>query len=102
EEEASGSIEARADAILDTLEETYPNEFIRRRFADSEELSSAARQLLERAPDHDFRRDSIRDRVAGEPGLVEGLEAGDADAALEEVEAVERVSRVADRADEVA
>ena len=95
-------IEARAEAILDTLEEAFPNRCIHDRLAGSDHLSAAARSLLARAPDHDFLHGSIRERVASDPNLLEGLDAGEAGAAMEEVEAVERVSRVTDRADETA
>ena len=101
EDEAQERIEARAEAILDTLEETYPSEFIRRGLAESEHLSPGARTLLTRASQHDFQRESIRDRAEREPELLEGIDAADVDAALEDVEAIERISRVADRAAEV-
>src|SRR5262245_30497233 len=102
DEEAQRRIEARAEAILDTLEDIYPSRFIQQRLAESDDVSLAARSLLGRVPDHDFHRESIRDRTAADPALLEGIDAGEVDAALEEVEAVERVSRIADRADEVA
>jgi hypothetical protein len=102
EEEAQERIQARAEAILDTLEEEFPSEFIRRQLAESSGLSEGARKVIERASNHDFLQDSIRAEVESNPQLLEGLSAEDADAALEDVEAVERVSRVTDRADEVA
>ena len=101
EEEAQERIEARAGAILDTLEEAFPSEFIRREFAESGGLSEGARTVIARASDHDFLGGSIRSEVERDPHLLDGLSPEDADAALEEVEAVERVSRVTDRADEV-
>ncbi len=93
DEDARDRIEERAEAIVDTLEENFPNRFLHDRFVESEDLSEAARGLLERAPDHDFHRRSIRDRIAGEPALAEGLDESAIEAAIEEVEAVERVSR---------
>ena len=102
DESFSEMVEARAEAILETLEETYPTAFIRRHPAVAERLSAGARQLLERAPRHDLLGDSIRAQVETEPGLVEGLDEGAAEAAIEEIEAIERVSRVTHRADEVA
>jgi hypothetical protein len=102
DDEAARRIEARAESILDTLEELYPSEFIRRRFADSEDVSPAARALLARAGRHDFHRESIRDRADADPSLIEGIDADEAEQAIAEVEKVERVSRVANRADDVA
>ena len=102
EDEAEQRIESHAESILDALEDAYPNEFIRRRLAESEDVSAAARTVLARAPTHDFHRESIRDRIATNPDLVEGLTAEDAERATEEVEAVERVSKFADSAEEVA
>jgi hypothetical protein len=55
-----------------------------------------------RAGSHDFMRGSIREPVASEPGLVDGLDAETLEAAVEEIEAVERVSRITDNAEEVA
>jgi hypothetical protein len=94
-------IEARAGAILDTLEETFPNRFIADRLANVEDISPAARGLIKRAKNHDFLSGSIRARIADDPALVDGFEETEVEAAIEEVEAVERVSRVTDRADEV-
>ncbi len=102
DEEHNEWVETRAEAILDTLEEAFPGEFIRRRLAESEALGAPARRLLERAGDHDLAAASIRARVEENENLLEGFEAGEAEDALEELEAVERVSRVSDRADEVA
>ena len=101
DEDRSDRIEARAEAILDTLEETFPNRYISDRLSGSDAVSPAARGLIERVKDHDFLRGSIRQRIATDPGLVEGLGESDVDAAIEDIEAVERVSRVTDRADEV-
>jgi hypothetical protein len=102
DDERSERIAARAEAILDTLEETFPNRLIADRLVESEDVSPAARGLIKRAKHHDFLSGSIRTRIAGDPELVAGLDEGDVEAAIEEVEAVERVSRVTDRADEVA
>jgi hypothetical protein len=102
EDEAQERIEARAEAIVDTLEESFPSPFIHRTLSASEDLSTGARALLAKAPDHDFHNGSIRARAESDPSLLEGLDADEADAAIEQVEAVERVSRVTDRADEVA
>ena len=102
EEEARERIEARAEAILDILEETFPSRFIQRRLSGSEDVGPAARALLARVPRHDFHRESIRECTAGNPDLLEGLDPGEVDGALDELEAVERVSRVTDRSDEVA
>ncbi|MFA5908776.1 MAG: neuraminidase-like domain-containing protein [Vicinamibacterales bacterium] len=102
EAEYGEAVEDRAEAILDTLEEAFPSPFIRKRLADSEDIGAPARQVIARATAHDFHHGSIRERVAAEPALVEGLTEADAEAAIEDIEAVERVSRVADRADEVA
>ena len=101
DEDRSDRIEARAEAILDTLEETFPSRYISDRLGSSDAVSPAARGLIERVKDHDFLRGSIRDRIAKDPGLVEGLGESDVDAAIEDIEAVERVSRVTDGADEV-
>ena len=94
-------IEARAQAIVDTLEETFPNRCISDRLVDSESVSPAARGLIERARNHDFLRGSIRARIANDPALLEGLDESGVEAAVEEVEVVERLSRVTDRANEV-
>ena len=102
EEDQRDRIDARAEAIIDTLEENFPNRFLHDRFVESEDLSEAARGLLERAPDHDFHRQSIRDRMAAEPTLAEGLDDSALEAAIEEVEAVERVSRFTDHAEDTA
>ena len=102
EEEAQRRVEARAESILDSLEESFPNECIRRRLADSDDVGPAARTLLTRVSSHDFHRESIRERASADPSLLEGIEDSEAERALEEVEAVERVSRFTDRADEVA
>jgi hypothetical protein len=101
EAEFQGRIEARAEVILDSLEEEFPSEFIRQQIFESNQLSSGARTVLERASGHDFLKDSIRAHVDSHPELLAGLASEDADAAIEEVEAVERLSRVTDRADEV-
>ena len=58
DEEYNEWIEERADAILDTLENAFPSEFIRRRLAESEDVGAPARRLLERA-----RRPRLRRRV---------------------------------------
>ncbi|MDP2319664.1 MAG: neuraminidase-like domain-containing protein, partial [Acidobacteriota bacterium] len=102
EAEHAEAVEARAEAILDTLEEAFPSPFIRRRLEASEDIGAPARQVMARATGHDFHRRSIRDRVAAEPELVEGLSEADAEEALADIEAVERVSRVADHAEDVA
>ena len=102
EAEHAEAVEARAEAILDTLEEAFPSPFIRRRLEDSEDIGAPARQVIARATGHDFHRGSIRERIATEPALVEGLTEADTEAAIADIEAVERVSRVADRADDVA
>ena len=87
-------IEARAEAILDTLEETFrtgssptacrhPKTSVRH----ARGSSSARRTTIFSAA-----RSARGSRT--DPGLVEGLDDSEAEAAIEEVEAVERVSRV--------
>ena len=101
EAEFQERVESRAEVILDRLEEEYPSAFIRRQIVESNQLSSGARTVLERASDHDFLKDSIRAQADSDPELLAGLPSEEADAAIEELEAVERLSRVTDRADEV-
>ena len=101
EEDEQDWVEIRAEGILDTLEEAFPSEFIRRELLEGEVLSDGARRLLERAPKHDFLRESIRERTAQDSELFEGFESIEAEAAIEEVECIERVSRVTHHAEEV-
>jgi hypothetical protein len=98
--EGDAAVEARAGEILDTLEEAFPSAFIRRALVEREG-AAGTRRVLERAPDHDFHRGSIRERAAAEPQLLEGLEPAEAEAALDELEAAERLARVTDGAEEV-
>ncbi len=93
--------EARAESLLAAMEARFPSAFIRRKVIENEELSPAARRVIERARGHDFLEGSIRGRVAEEPGLLEGLDEPEREAALEDIEAVERVSRVTPAAEEV-
>jgi receptor-binding and translocation channel-forming TcA subunit of Tc toxin/ABC toxin-like protein/neuraminidase-like protein/PA14 domain-containing protein len=102
DEDAHEQIEARAETILDTLEEKFPNEFIRRRLIGSDELSPGAQRVLERASDHNLLEGSIRTYAESRPDLLEGFDSSVIEDVLDEVEAVERISRVTDRADEVA
>ncbi|MDJ0721344.1 MAG: hypothetical protein QNJ04_06930, partial [Desulfobacterales bacterium] len=54
EEEEQDGVEARAEAILDTLEEAFPSEFILNELQQSGELSEDAHRLLDLAGGHDF------------------------------------------------
>lgn len=102
EDDEQDWIEARAEAILDSLEETFPSAFIRREVLRGEELGEGARRVLERTRKLDFLNESIRARTARDAELLEGLDPTQAESALEEIEAIERVSRVTERAHEVA
>ena len=101
-EEAQERIESRAEDILDSLEEAFPNAFIERELRAGEAISGPALALVARTRGHNFRDGWIRERVAEEPALLEGLAEEDAEAAIAEVEKVERLSRVADSAEDVA
>lgn len=102
EDEEQDWVEARANAIVDELEEAYPSVFIGREVIEAEVVSEDTRKLIERLPDHDFLNDSIRARISDDTELLEGFEQNATDIAIEEVEAIERVSRVTHHADEVA
>jgi hypothetical protein len=99
--ERAEQIQARAEAIVDTLAQRFPSAAIRQQALSGEDLGPPARRLVERAGDHDFLGGSIRSRAAAEPALLEGLDEAEQEAALEDVEAVERISRVAPRAQDV-
>jgi hypothetical protein len=95
------SIERRAGEILDALEEIFPSAYIHQHLLRSDDLGAPARHVLERAPDHDFLSGSIRERVAVDPSLVEGLEEADVGEAVEEIAAVERIAKVTPHAEHV-
>ena len=106
--EAEVSPEARAErldlsaeAILTALEDAYPSACIHRDLVELDAEDTPLRRLLVRTPDHDFVSESIRDKVAGAPELIDGLDSEDVATAIEEIEKIERVSRVAGSPSEV-
>jgi hypothetical protein len=101
-DEAAERIGSQARQIVEALEDAFPSAYIRRTLARGQEIGSGAQLLLSRAHDHNLVAHSIHARVQAEPALLEGLDAGAAERAVEEVAAVERVSRVTERAHEVA
>ena len=70
EEERRERIEARAEAILDTLEETFPSEFIRDRLAESEDIGAPRASCSSARPTTTFSARSIRARIADDPELA--------------------------------
>ncbi|HEX4568505.1 MAG TPA: neuraminidase-like domain-containing protein, partial [Vicinamibacterales bacterium] len=101
DEDAQELIEARAEAILDRLEDAYPSRFIFNELSEAEEIGPAAHKVLKRTRGHDFWHDSMAERAAREPSVLEGLDSREAEAAIEEISAIERVARFAGTAREV-
>ena len=102
EEAFERHVESRANAILDNLEQCYPNPFIRRALSTEPGVGPNTLRLLENAADHDLLNESIRARVQTEPQVLEGIPAEEVERALEEVATIERLSRVSPRGKEVA
>lgn len=94
-------VEARANAIVDTLEERYPSAVIRRTMIAAGEVSEGARRVLDRAPDHDLVKHSIRARATANAALLEGFAGAEGEEALEEIASIERIARVTPRAEHV-
>ena len=94
-------VKARANAILEQFEASYPSPYIERQLLESEHVGESTRELLARAEGHDFTTESIRERVSQEAPLASGLAPEAVERAISEIEGVERLSRLECSAEEV-